>query len=194
MNSRYQEHGFTEQTKMLLRNIGAQSLIKECKKRKISTDELHKLTKEDFMVLGASEDFAEYIVKIFHNTNEKFKRQKFEQNISDNIKILQVAEKQLALFHPFIAYFRVKLEKEPNNEFVDHDKPISASEVLCITVDYILREINDAELKLKELEDFIIKPKPKPKHKPIYSYMLYYTSISIICIAISKLLISKFWK
>lgn len=44
--------GFTKQTETLLCGVGANKLIKECKKRNISTDVLHKLTKEDFVQLG----------------------------------------------------------------------------------------------------------------------------------------------
>lgn len=44
--------GFTKQTETLLRGIGANELINEFKTRDISTNVLHKLTKEDFMLLG----------------------------------------------------------------------------------------------------------------------------------------------
>lgn len=44
--------GFTKQTETLLYGVGAQDLIKEFKRRNISTDALHKLTKEDFIQLG----------------------------------------------------------------------------------------------------------------------------------------------
>lgn len=44
--------GFTKQTEMLLRSVGAQHLIGEFKSRNIATNALHKLTKEDFIRLG----------------------------------------------------------------------------------------------------------------------------------------------
>lgn len=44
--------GFTRQTETLLCGVGAQSLIKEFKRRNISSDALHKLTKKDFIQLG----------------------------------------------------------------------------------------------------------------------------------------------
>lgn len=44
--------GFTRQTETLLRGVGAHDLIQEFKRRNISTDTLHKLTKEDFIQLG----------------------------------------------------------------------------------------------------------------------------------------------
>lgn len=44
--------GFTRQTEMVLRGVGAQDLIKEFKNRNISTNQLHRLTKEDLVILG----------------------------------------------------------------------------------------------------------------------------------------------
>lgn len=44
--------GFTKQTEILLYGVRAQNLIQEFKKRNISTDALHKLTKEDLVKLG----------------------------------------------------------------------------------------------------------------------------------------------
>lgn len=55
--------GFTKQTETLLCGIGANDLIKEFKIRGISTDALHKLTKEDFMQLGNT--FVSVIILLF---------------------------------------------------------------------------------------------------------------------------------
>lgn len=44
--------GFTRQTEILLRGLGATNLIKECKRKNVSTNVLHKLNKEDFITLG----------------------------------------------------------------------------------------------------------------------------------------------
>lgn len=35
---------------------------------------------------------------------------------------------------------------------MDHDKAISISQIQCAAVDFILKEINEAELKLTELK------------------------------------------
>lgn len=44
--------GFTKQTALVLRSLGGNNLIKPCEERNISTSELHKLTKNDFIQLG----------------------------------------------------------------------------------------------------------------------------------------------
>jgi len=52
MDVTYNPIGFNKQTEALLCGVGGKNLIKEFKKRDISTDALHKLTKEDFIQLG----------------------------------------------------------------------------------------------------------------------------------------------
>lgn len=52
MDMKYNPIGFNKQTESLLCGVGGKNLIKEFKKRNISTDALHKLTKEDFIQLG----------------------------------------------------------------------------------------------------------------------------------------------
>lgn len=52
MDMKYNPIGFNKQTEALLCGVGGNNLIKEFKKRDISTDALHKLTKEDFIQLG----------------------------------------------------------------------------------------------------------------------------------------------
>lgn len=44
--------GFTKQTATILCGIGAKDLIREFRKKDLSTSALFKLTKEDFMQLG----------------------------------------------------------------------------------------------------------------------------------------------
>lgn len=50
----------------------------------------------------------------------------------------------------------MKLKREKINFFVDPDKALSASQILCMTTDAILKEVEEAELKLKELEAVIV--------------------------------------
>lgn len=75
---------------------------------------------------------------------------------SDNIEILKVGEKQLTLIQAFAAYCRFRLKEERINFFVEPDKALSASQILCIAADATLKEINEAELKLTELEAIMI--------------------------------------
>lgn len=57
--------GFTRRTAALLDGLGAGEIISEFKKRSISTAALAKLTKDDFIVLGASDKLAEYMFQQF---------------------------------------------------------------------------------------------------------------------------------
>lgn len=56
----------------------------------------------------------------------------------------------------FITYCRFKLKKQKINSFIEPDKALCASKVLILAADSILKEVNEAELKLKELEAVII--------------------------------------
>lgn len=55
-----------------------------------------------------------------------------------------------------MAYYRFRLKDERINFFVEPNKALSASQILCITADLTLKEINEAELRLKELESVTI--------------------------------------
>lgn len=52
MDMKYNPLGFNKHTEALLRGLGGSDLIKEFKRKDISTDVLHKLSKEDFILLG----------------------------------------------------------------------------------------------------------------------------------------------
>lgn len=56
----------------------------------------------------------------------------------------------------YLLYCKLKLQKKYINSFVEPDQALTASRLLCITADATLAEINEAELKLKELEAVII--------------------------------------
>lgn len=64
MDMKYNSLGFNKQTEALLRGLGGYDLIKEFKRKDISTDVLHKLTKEDFMQLGNM--FTLTIISMFY--------------------------------------------------------------------------------------------------------------------------------
>ncbi|TGZ38131.1 Synaptogyrin-2 [Temnothorax longispinosus] len=150
--------GFTKQTETLLRGVGAHDLIKEFQRRNISTDALHKLTKEDFVQLGADKDQAENIVNALCISKKKTysTKAKPHHRISDKVEILQLGERQLSIIQDFVKYCRMKLRKERINFFVEPDKALSASQILCLAADAALKEVDEAELKLKELEAVIV--------------------------------------
>ncbi|XP_067204469.1 uncharacterized protein [Linepithema humile] len=182
--------GFTKQTEILLCGVGAQNLIQEFKKRNISTDALHKLTKEDLEKLGANENQAESMVKVLRisrKKNESIEAKPYR--ISDKVNILKTGEKQLDVIKAFLTYSKLRLREERINSFVEIDKALSSSQVLCIVADALLKEINEAELKLKELQAVIIMPRSNQR----YSYILYYIPVGGLCIATCMLLI-RFWR
>lgn len=75
------------------------------------------------------------------------------------MEILQQGDKQLEIIQVFVKYCRMKLRKERINFFVEPDKALSASQILCIAADATLKEVNKAELKFKELEAEWLKKK-----------------------------------
>ncbi|EGI69449.1 Synaptogyrin-2 [Acromyrmex echinatior] len=149
---------FTKQTETLLCGVGAQNLIKECKRRNISTYALHRLTKEDFIQLGADPDHAENIANALCISKKKQHnvKPKSHYRILDKIEILQVGERQLSIIQDFVKYCKLKLKKERINFFVEADKALSASQILCMSAEATLKEVSEAELKLKELEAMIV--------------------------------------
>ncbi|KAL0106532.1 hypothetical protein PUN28_016315 [Cardiocondyla obscurior] len=210
--------GFTKQTEVLLRGVGAQDLIDEFKRRDISTDALRKLTKEDFihlgnrlfsmkncivfcqqftnffyLLLGADNNQAENIINALCTSKKNVSHVKAESNyklLLDKVEILQLGERQLNIIQDYVKYCRMKLKKERHNFFVEPDKALSASQILCMVTDATLQEIHEAELKLKELETVILMPYEKRwKH----SYALYSIPFSGACIAM-YILLRRFWR
>lgn len=71
--------------------------------------------------------------------------------------MLQQEETHLHVITDYLKYCKLKLKKERINCFVEPDKALSASKILCTTAGITLKEITDTELKLKDLETVIIK-------------------------------------
>lgn len=80
----------------------------------------------------------------------------FFYRILDKVEILQLGERQLSIIKDFVKYCRMKLKKERINFFVEPNKALSASQILCMTANGILEEVEESELKLKELEAVIV--------------------------------------
>lgn len=76
--------------------------------------------------------------------------------MSTNVEILDAAQKQLDLIQFYIAYCRLRLRKKRVDCFVEPDKAITASQILCIAADSTLKELDETELRLKELEAMIM--------------------------------------
>lgn len=69
---------------------------------------------------------------------------------------MKTAEKQLNIIKDFLTYCRLRLREERINSFIEIDKALSSSQILCIAADALLKETNQAELKLKELQAVVI--------------------------------------
>lgn len=74
----------------------------------------------------------------------------------NKIEILKIGQKQFDIMQAFLKYCRLKLQKQRINSFIEPDKALSASKVLILATDSILKEVNETDLKLKELEAVII--------------------------------------
>lgn len=81
----------------------------------------------------------------------------FYYRISDKVEILKMGLKQLDVIKDCITYCNYKLRKERNDFFIEPNKALRASEILCVAVDSILREVNETKSNLKELEAMIIE-------------------------------------
>lgn len=72
------------------------------------------------------------------------------------MEILQLGERQFRIIQDYVKYCRMKLKNERINFFIEPDKALSASQILCVATDATLKEVDEAELKLKELEAVIV--------------------------------------
>lgn len=151
--------GFTKQTATLLRGLNASELIPECKKRNISTDVLHELSVQELIMLGLNSKKAEELQNILNI--EKRRSNIVITNVEDRIEhylqIIKHGEQQFSLIQALIAYCRLRLIKEKINIFVDLNKCLSASNVLPISIDATLTELEKAKKNLLELEELILR-------------------------------------
>lgn len=79
----------------------------------------------------------------------------FVYRVFDKIEILKADQKQLNVMEHYMAYCKCRLRKEGIDFFIEPDKALRASQILCLAADSILREVDEAESKLKELEMII---------------------------------------
>lgn len=77
--------------------------------------------------------------------------------IEHYLQIIKHGEQQFSLIQALIAYCRLRLIKEKINIFVDLNKCLSASNVLPISIDATLTELEKAKKNLFELEELILR-------------------------------------
>ena len=181
---------FNKQTATLLRGLGASELIAECKKRNISTHVLHELSTQELIMLGASSEKAE---EIKNALDIKRKRSAIVTSVQDRIQhffeIFKHGEQQLSLIQAFVAYSRLRLSKERINFFIDPNKCLSASQILPVSVNATLVEVEEAREKLYELEQLILRSKVKAKCGSAHIFYVFSISIGLVTFALLKVLL-----
>ncbi|KAI4499777.1 hypothetical protein M0802_005033 [Mischocyttarus mexicanus] len=150
---------FNKSTAMILHTLEADHLIAPCKERNISTKELHNLTVDDFIELGADENLAKKLfrdltIKLRNATKEKFMMQKYP-NI---IETLDNSKEQLNLISAGVAYTRIKLRDNGiDNTFLNSRELVTTNSILCISITQNLNAVNDMEKAIEELYTLVPK-------------------------------------
>ncbi|XP_043678690.1 uncharacterized protein LOC122634133 [Vespula pensylvanica] len=167
--------GFTKQTALVLRSLGGNNLIKPCEERNISTSELHKLTKNDFIQLGADENLAEQLLNRLKITsrNDYEIRPGMQNKFENFINMLENSKKQLNFIGIYIAYCRLRLQMQQNNFFIEPNKGLTATSALYIAVMEALNEVNDMEKAIKELYTLVPKDTKAKSKRLIYFSTLF---------------------
>ena len=150
---------FNKQTASLLRGLGASELIPECKKRNISTHVLHELSTQELIMLGAPSQKAEEIKNALDIKRERsaIAVTSVQDRIQHFFEIIKHGEQRLSMIRSFVVYYQSRLFKERINFFVDANKCLSASQILPISVNATLAEVEEARKKLCKLEQLILR-------------------------------------
>ncbi|XP_033219515.1 uncharacterized protein LOC117174471 [Belonocnema kinseyi] len=149
--------GFTKQTETLIKGLGGTpDVIKEFRKRNISTDELSELTEFDLIKLGADYTLITGILTQLKNVQRKSSENlTLQHRFKSVIEIVKNGQSHLDLLSAYIAYARLRLSKEQINFFIEPDKSLRASQALKIAVKATLKEIDDISRELSSLEKYI---------------------------------------
>ncbi|KAL2729464.1 synaptogyrin [Vespula squamosa] len=167
--------GFTKQTALVLRSLGGNDLIKPCEERNISTSELHKLTRNDFIQLGADENLAEQLLnRLTITSRNDYEIRPGTQNKFENIiNMLENSTQQLNFIGTYIAYCRLRLQMQQNNFFIEPNKVLTATSVLYIAVMETVNEVNDMEKAIQELYTLVPKNTKSKSKRLIYLSALF---------------------
>ncbi|XP_053986361.1 uncharacterized protein LOC128880369 [Hylaeus volcanicus] len=180
---------FNKQTATLLRGLGVPELIPECKKRNISTDTLHELSTQELIMLGVDPVKAE---EIRNSLNVRRNRSgTVITNTSDRLQhcleIIKHTEQQISLIQAFVAYCRLRLVKERINIFVDPNKCLSASDVLSISANATLAELDEVIQNLSKLEKLILRSRGKPKHDKNHRLYFLISGVGLVSLVLLKI-------
>ncbi|XP_015119383.1 uncharacterized protein LOC107042731 [Diachasma alloeum] len=174
--------GFTKHTAMILEGLNAQDLIPEFKKRSIPTDALPELSKEDLVVLGASEELAEKLQKQFRSKVRKIEPigDHDEEKIGKILDILKKGRQQLYLIDTFLLYSRRKLMESSGDYLIDRNLNERASEALVMAIKSTLGDLERVERQYKELSSFINEESDAKSSKAI-KYSLLTAAAVLTC-------------
>ncbi|XP_015171475.1 PREDICTED: uncharacterized protein LOC107063864 [Polistes dominula] len=181
---------FDHQTQMILHSLNADHLIKSCKERNISTKDLHNLTVDDFIELGANENQAK---ELFNNLTSKKKSnvtQKWPimRKYENIIETLNNNKKQLDLISVGVAYVRLTLEKKGiNNTFINSRDLITVNTILCTSITENLNAVKDLEKAIEECSALIPKNITKKKEQSFISLPMLFAGLGLILCQISRI-------
>ncbi|KAF7997211.1 hypothetical protein HCN44_005488 [Aphidius gifuensis] len=162
--------GFTKRTASILDGLGAGEIVNEFKKRHISTDALGKLTKDDFIKLGASNELADSMYQQFNLKNQY--RQLLDSNDDNRLKdlydILKTGREHLHLISAFLTYANKRVRMSPNDFIVNQNKNERASKILAQATIATLHEIDQVEYHISQLLSQIRKADQKQRNVRAY--------------------------
>lgn len=163
--------GFTKRTASILEGLGAGDIINEFKKRNISTDALSKLTKDDFIKLGASDELADSMNQQFNLKNQYHQLIHLDDDnnsIKDLFEVLKSGREHLHLIKSFFTYAYKRVRMCPNDFIVDQNKNERASKILAQAAMATLHEVDQLEYHIAQLLLQIRKADKKKHNVRVY--------------------------
>ncbi|XP_011303749.1 uncharacterized protein [Fopius arisanus] len=166
--------GFTKQTAMILEGLNARDLIPEFRKRNISTDALPELSKDDLMVLGATEELADKLQQQLKIRVKKIEpaRDLNQEKIGKLLDTLKKGRQQLYLIDTFVLYSHRRIMESSIDFLIDQNKNERASEALVMAISSTLEDLGIVERDYWELSSFITEKSYGKLFKPIGESLL----------------------
>ncbi|XP_063985526.1 uncharacterized protein LOC135166822 [Diachasmimorpha longicaudata] len=172
--------GFTKHTAMILEGLNAHHLIPEFKRRSIPTDALAELSKDDLLVLGASEELAEKLQKQFKSRIRKIEsvRSHEEETIGKLLDTLKMGRQQLYLIDTFLLYSHRRLMESSEDYLIDNNLNQRASGALVMAINSTLEDVKRLESQYRELSSFINEKSDVTSTKAIKGSVL--TTVAVL--------------
>lgn len=100
------------------------------------------------------------------------------------IKIQENSKQELDFMSAYIAYYRLRLEKEKSNFYINPNKLLTVSSLLCMTLRITVDEVNNTEEVIQELLPLVSKTN-KIKSKRFSFFYAFFVGLSIAVCLIS---------